>query len=58
MMDVEDEKNGVVKACVGYAGAIRVMVIDKIADVNGQVWYICSIVVDDNLTNDLIVRWV
>ena len=37
MMDVEDEKNGVIKVCVGYAGAVRVMVIDKMADVNGQV---------------------
>ena len=34
MMDVEYEKNGVVEACVGYAGAIGVMVIDKMANVN------------------------
>ena len=37
MMDVEDEKNGVVEACVGYASAVRVMVIDKMADVNERV---------------------
>ena len=43
MMDFEDEKNGVVEACVGYAGAIGVMVIDEMADVNEWVWYICSI---------------
>ena len=37
MMDVEDEKNGVVEACVGYAGAVGVMVIDEMADVNERV---------------------
>ena len=58
MTDIEDEKNGVIEACVSYAGAVRVMVIDEMADVNEQVWYIYLIVVDDNLTNDLIVRWV
>ena len=41
MMDVEDDKNGVVEACVGYASAVGVMVIDKMANVNKQVWYIC-----------------
>ena len=41
MMDVEDEKNGVIKACVGYAGAIRVMVIDKMANVNERVRDLC-----------------
>ena len=34
MIDVKDEKNGVVEACVGYASAIRVMVIDEMANVN------------------------
>ena len=29
MMDVNDEKNGIVETCIGYTGAIRVMVIDK-----------------------------
>ena len=43
MMVVEDEKNGVVEVCVGYASAVGVMVIDEMADVNEQVWYICSI---------------
>ena len=51
MMDVEDEKNGVIEACIGYAGAIGVMVIDEMANVNEWVWYICSIIIDDNLTN-------
>ena len=37
MMDVKDEKNGVVEACVSYAGAIRVMVIDEMANVNERV---------------------
>ena len=55
MMDVEDEKNGVIEACVGYVGAVGVMVIDEMADVNEQVWFIYSIVIDDNLTNDLTV---
>ena len=41
MMDIKDGKNGVIKACVGYAGAVGVMVIDEMADVNEQVWYIC-----------------
>ena len=41
MMDIEDEKNGVVKACVGYAGAIGVMVIDEMADVNEWVDSFC-----------------
>ena len=51
MMDVEDKKNGVIEACVGYAGAIGVMVMDEMANVNKQVWFICSVVIDDNLTN-------
>ena len=55
MMDVEDEKNSVVEACVGYADAVGVMVIDKMANVNQWVWPTRSIIVDDNLTNDLIV---
>ena len=55
MMDVEDEKNGVIKTCVGYTGAVRVMVIDEMADVNERVWFICSIVIDDNLTNVIVV---
>ena len=37
MMDVEDDKNGVVEVCVGYASAIGVMVIDEMADVNERV---------------------
>ena len=40
MMDIEDEKNGVVEVCVGYASAIRVMVIDEMANVNEQVRHI------------------
>ena len=37
MMDVEDEHNGVVEACIGYAGAVGVMVIDEMAEVNERV---------------------
>ena len=37
MMDVKDEKNDIVEACVGYSGAIGVMVIDEMADVNERV---------------------
>ena len=37
MMDVEDEKNGVVEVCVGYASATGVMFIDEMADVNERV---------------------
>ena len=37
MMDVDDDQNGIVEACMGYVGAIRVMVIDEMADVNEQV---------------------
>ena len=42
MMDVKDDKNGVIKACVGYAGAVRVMVIDEMAEVNEQVDSFCG----------------
>ena len=55
MMDIEDEKNSVVEACVSYAGAIGVMVIDEMADVNERVWYICLMLLMTILTNDLIV---
>ena len=41
MMDIEDEKNSVVKACAGYAGAIGVMVIEEMADVNERVRGLC-----------------
>ena len=41
MMDIKDEKNGVVEVCVSYASAIGVMVIDKMADVNERVRDLC-----------------
>ena len=37
MMDVDDDQNGVVQACVRYAGAVGVMVIDEMAEVNERV---------------------
>ena len=52
MMDINDKKHSIVEVCVRYTSAIRVMVIDKMANVNEQVWFICLIVVIDFLTND------
>ena len=37
MMDVNDDQNSVVQACVRYAGAVGVMVIDEMAKVNERV---------------------
>ena len=47
MMDVDDNKNSIVEVCVGYASAVRVMVIDEMANVNEWVWFICLIIIDD-----------
>ena len=34
MMDVDNNRNGIVEVCIGYAGAVGVMVIDKMGNVN------------------------
>ena len=56
MMDVEDEKNGVVEVCVGYAGAVAVMIIDKMANVNERVRDLC--ILFRTLLIPFLVRWV